>query len=56
MRKNAFRIFGLFFTLATLLTAVPRAQAQVICPVCIEGYQCCIKGNSAKCIPADRNC
>ena len=56
MRTNALRIFGLFFTLATLLTAVPRAQAQVICPACIIDYKCCIKGSTAKCIPADRNC
>jgi hypothetical protein len=56
MRRNALRIFGLFFTLATLLTTVPRAQAQVICPACIVDYKCCIKGNTAKCIPADRNC
>lgn len=58
MRKNALRIFGLFFTLATLVTAVPpRAQAQEpICPFCIIGYKCCIKGGVAKCIPEDRNC
>ncbi|HEY9420802.1 MAG TPA: hypothetical protein VIW92_05270 [Thermoanaerobaculia bacterium] len=56
MRRNALRIFGLFFTLATLVTAIPRAQAQTICPVCIEGYKCCIKGDNARCIPENRNC
>jgi hypothetical protein len=57
LRKNALRIFGLFFTLAALLTSVPRAQAQdPLCPACIVDYKCCIKGGTAKCIPADRNC
>ena len=57
MRKNSLRIFGLFFSLATLLTAVPpRAQAQTICPACIIGYKCCIKGDTARCIPENRNC
>ena len=57
MRKNALRIFGLLFTLGALLPAgPPPAEAQTICPACIIGYKCCIKGNEARCIPENRNC
>jgi hypothetical protein len=56
MRKNALRIFGLFFALTTLLTAVPRAESQTICPACIIGYKCCIQGQTAKCVPEHSGC
>ena len=57
MRKTALRIFGLLFTLGALLPAIPPpAEAQTICPFCIIGYKCCIKGNEARCIPEDRKC
>ncbi len=56
MRRNALRIFGLLFTLAALLPAVPPAQAQRMCPDCIIGYYCCMKENSARCIPETRAC
>jgi hypothetical protein len=56
MRRNALRIFGLFFTLAALLPAVPPAHAFRMCPFCLPGYYCCVSEHSERCIPETKAC
>jgi hypothetical protein len=55
MRKNVLRIVGLLLTLAALTTGTAKA-VDPICPLCIIGYQCCIHGQQAQCIPATHPC
>lgn len=51
MRK-ALRTLGLLVTFAALASGASVAQpVDPICPFCIEGYKCCIKGQQATCIP-----
>jgi len=57
MRKAALRIAGLALILTALTSsAVLKAQTTPICPLCIIGYQCCIHGQHANCIPASQPC
>ena len=58
MRKTTARILGLLFTIAALTTATPKAHAaQRACTLlCIQGYHCCVQGNSQSCIPQSQAC
>ena len=47
---------GLVLTCTALLSTPRPAEAQVICPACIIGYHCCIRGNTAKCVPDSNPC
>lgn len=57
MRRITLRIVGLLLTLSALASSAPLVQAQEpICPFCIIGHKCCIKGNNARCIPEANPC
>ena len=58
MRKTTARILGLLVTVAALTTATPKVQAaQRACTLlCIQGYHCCVQGNSQSCIPQSQAC
>jgi len=58
MRKNAARILGLLVTVFALSTSAPRVEAQNrACTLfCIQGYHCCVHGNTQTCIPHSENC
>jgi len=58
-KKIALTLLALSLTVSAL-DSISKAAAQQpgdpICPLCIIGYKCCIKGNHATCIPESHNC
>jgi hypothetical protein len=58
MLKTTARILGFLLTVAALSTSAPRAEAQQrACTLfCIQGYHCCVDGNSQSCVPLSQPC
>jgi hypothetical protein len=55
-KKIILGILGLVLTCTALVSTPRPAEAQVICPRCVEGYHCCIYGNTAKCVKESTPC
>lgn len=59
MRRITLRAASLLIALTAIAGAGASLKAQPaepICPVCIQDYKCCIKGNKALCIPSSQAC
>lgn len=56
MRRLILGVLGLVLTCTALVSTPRRVEAQTICPACIIGYHCCIKGQTAKCVPESSPC
>jgi uncharacterized membrane protein len=58
MRKTTGRILGMLLTVAALSAATPKAEAaKTACTLfCIQGYHCCVQGNTQSCIPQTEAC